>query len=394
MLESLAPDRLMQYMRVLCKEIGPRPPGSEQEKRAAEYVRRVLWALDVKDVEEQHFKTHRTIGALVLPALLLGLVGFIVGGLGGRRAKLLGGLAALGAAYTTRNTLLARQPLYQGLFARAESRNVIALIPPRGETRRRLYLIGHLDTNKQRFSAPLIFPALMKPFATLSMLFGILAAVEMLVNGLRNKRGFSTSHALAMLTTGQAAVMAGYDEAQPYIEGANDNATAVAVLLGVAEQLRETPLEHTEVALLFTGSEETICTGMEHYLRAYRPPTDNTYWIDLEMVGTGNICYVTKHGISHLTEYHPSPDMLPIAARAAIKHPALAIAGKDMIILEEVASLVRRGYKAICIAGYDQEGYLPNWHRLTDTLERIDPETLSRAARYTWAVMQEVDALP
>ena len=64
-----------------------------------------------------------------------------------------------------------------------------------------------------------------------------------------------------------------------------------------------------------------------------------------------------------------------------------------MLILEEVANLRRRGYKAICIAGYDEKGFLPNWHRLSDNLDNIEPETLGRAARYTWALMQELDGM-
>jgi hypothetical protein len=64
-----------------------------------------------------------------------------------------------------------------------------------------------------------------------------------------------------------------------------------------------------------------------------------------------------------------------------------------MLILEEVASVRRRGYHGLCIAGYDKNGYLPNWHRVTDVLENIEPPTLERAARYIWALMQEIDQM-
>jgi tRNA A37 methylthiotransferase MiaB len=64
-----------------------------------------------------------------------------------------------------------------------------------------------------------------------------------------------------------------------------------------------------------------------------------------------------------------------------------------MIIVEEVANLRNRGYKAICLAGYNTKGYLPNWHRLSDNLENIDPQTLSRANRFTLALLREIDIL-
>ncbi len=61
--------------------------------------------------------------------------------------------------------------------------------------------------------------------------------------------------------------------------------------------------------------------------------------------------------------------------------------------MEESANLSRWGYECICIAGYNAQGFLPNWHRLSDTLEHIEPETLGRAARFTWEMMQQIDKL-
>lgn len=179
----------------------------------------------------------------------------------------------------------------------------------------------------------------------------------------------------------------------PHIEGANDNATAVSVLLGVAAALREAPLQHTEVTLLFTGCEEVGCYGLQAYLKDYAPSKHRSYFLDLEMVGAGNIAYVTKHGVSAFNDYRPSPIMAAAAGKAAQKHPTLNVCGRDMVIVEEVAPLVREGYHALCIAGYNAEGYLPNWHRETDQLDRIEPGTLARAAQYTWAVMAEIDTL-
>lgn len=228
---------------------------------------------------------------------------------------------------------------------------------------------------------------------TLSITLAALTGLAALVDAARCRRRPSPLQGIAGPTALLGLIMFIRDELQPHIEGANDNATAVSILLGMAEALREHPLEHTEVTLLFTGCEEVACVGMENFLRQYAPPLQNTYWIDLEMVGTGNLCYVTRHGMSYLTEYIPSPGMVEIAAQTALAHPDLRVIGKDMLIMEEIANLSRRGYECICIAGYNAEGFLPNWHRLSDNLEHIEPETLGRAAAYTWAMMQQIDGL-
>ncbi len=188
------------------------------------------------------------------------------------------------------------------------------------------------------------------------------------------------------------ALLLAADEFQPTIEGANDNATAASVLLGIGETLKDSPLDNADVTLLFTGCEEVGNHGMIAYLDKHEPPKDGTLWIDIEMVGTGNIAYATKHGISYLTEYRPGAGILSHAERAAKENPDLRVTGRDMLILEEVSPLRYRGYDALCVVGYDGEGYLPHWHRVSDDLEHIESETLSRAARYVYAMLKTIDA--
>jgi putative aminopeptidase FrvX len=184
-----------------------------------------------------------------------------------------------------------------------------------------------------------------------------------------------------------------FDETQPHVEGANDNATAVSVLLGIAETLTTQPLQNTDVVLLFTGCEEVGCVGLARYLKNAGPPVEDTFWIDIEMVGTGHLCYVTQHGISYFSGYQPHPRMVALADKVARHNPELGFRGRQMTMLEEVATLRKHDYQAICLAGYGENGMLANWHRLSDTLENIEPDTLSRAACYTWKLMQEIDQL-
>ncbi len=66
--------------------------------------------------------------------------------------------------------------------------------------------------------------------------------------------------------------------------------------------------------------------------------------------------------------------VVPITAMAALAS-FFGFTGKEIVMLEEVANLVRRGYKAICPAGYDEQSSLPNWCRLSDRLENIEPDT-------------------
>ncbi len=387
---SLQSDRLMTHMKVFCKEIGPRPSASAKERQAADYVRRVLDSLGIKGVQEQPFKSWTSLGWIALPALLMGVLAAPIGYVGGAWGKIIGGLLLLAMDAVMIGFALAVPPFFEPLIAWGKSQNVIARFAPSKEARRKIFLIGHLDTNKQRFMSPPPQPAILKPNAVFLYSTAIIGGVTLLIQGMMNWEIVWWQWLLTAIFAFSCLSM-GYDETQPHIEGANDNATAATILLGMAEALKAQPLQNAEVTLLFTGCEEVPCAGIENYLRAFAPPKENTYWIDLEMVGTGNLCYITKHGVSYVTEYRPTPEMVKFAKAASLKNPDLKVIGKDMLILEELASVRRRGYHGICIAGYDKKGYLPNWHRVTDVLENIEPPTLQRAAHYTWALMQEID---
>ncbi len=382
----------MEHMRAICKDIGPRPSTSEQERRAADYVEDRLRKSGITDIQRQTFKSQNSAGWIMLISFALGLLATLLASTTAWWATATSFVLFTGSACLFRQLILVRPTLLQKAISRWTSQNVIATIPAKSKARQTIYLIGHLDSQKQRFQFPPSFSRIMKAQTSLPIVVGALGAISVLAKALSGYEGnpWWLWPIGAAYLWGLVSVL--YDETQPHVEGANDNATAVSLLLGIARAAKEQPLQRTDIVLLFTGCEEVGCTGMENYLQQFAPPGDSTFWIDIEMVGTGNLCYVTKHGISYLTPYAPDGEMVQLASRVAQALPDLGVKGKDMVILEEVATLRNKGYRAICIAGYNEKGVLPNWHRVSDTLENIEPETLSKAARYTWELMQEIDA--
>ena len=384
-------ESLTTHMRAISKGIGPRPSTSDKEKQAANYVEDTLRELGLSDIHRQSFKSQNSAGWTTIPSFLIGFVAVILALFGGQWGKLIGGVFLLVSAHTFRQSALVISPFYSKLIKRWTSQNVIAKIAAKAQAQQTIYLVGHLDSQKQRFQFPPSIPEIMKTQSSLPIALGAFGGILSLIVAFSAPE--SQSWWLWFMGAAYSwGVLGGlYDEFQPYVEGANDNTTAISLLLSTAEALKDNPLEHTDVILLFTGCEEVGCVGMESYLQEYAPSRENTFWIDIEMVGTGNLCYVTKHGISYLSTYTPHPRMVALAEEAAQEHPKLGVKGKDMVIVEEVANLSRRGYKALCLAGYNEKGILPNWHRLSDKLENIEAETLSRAAHYTWALMQKID---
>ena len=119
--KSLQAERLMTHMRALCSEIGPRPPTSEQERQAAEYVKGTLAELGIQSVQQQPFQSQDSIGWISIPATLAAALGVPVAVLGGRASKTIGGLLLLGGTYTIRQVFRVRPPVFQALIARGSS---------------------------------------------------------------------------------------------------------------------------------------------------------------------------------------------------------------------------------------------------------------------------------
>jgi hypothetical protein len=381
----------MTHMQALCKDIGPRPSTSDKERQAADYVESVLRQLGFAGIQRQPFRSPNSAGLVTVSAFAAGLLGVGLALAAGGWGKLFGGLLLLVSATVFRQGILVEPTFFEKLISRWPSQNVIAKIPAAEQPHQTIYLVGHLDSQKQRFQFPPSPHWIMKAQTSLPIVAGLLGGLALLLElGLGNA---SPSWWLWLVGAGFLYGLVGalYDEFQPHVEGANDNATAVSLLLGTAEALRGCPLSQTEVILLFTGCEEVGCVGMEHFLREFSPSGENTFWIDIEMVGAGNLCYVTRHGISYLSGYQPHPRMVALADKVAHDNPELGFTGRAMTMLEEVATLRKHGYQAICLAGYDKNGMLANWHRLSDRLENIQPEVLGRAAGFSWELLQEID---
>lgn len=385
-----AAEVLLRHVRALADEIGPRPAGHPEEWRARQYIRRVLAELNYADVETLHFPAPDTWGYAMIGPLLLGLAGNALGK--SRPARLLGGIAALSGAYLLWDaTRIGKQPL-TALAPRRTSATLIVRIPPTDTPRRKLVLLAHTDSNKHRTS---FSPQLKKGLlgATTLGLGALLGnGLAQLAGAFGAGKGAERFRRASALTLGAAAALELFDEQGGYVDGASDNASAVACVLGIAARLKETPLTHTEVWLAFTGAEEVGCMGAHALLDAYGDALRDAWFLDFEMVGARDIAYVTRHsGFSLLSAYTPDAASLAWAEETARRYPEMQVAGREMVIGEEIGALRRRGYRGLCLSGVGPDGWLENWHQYADNTKNLVPAGLEKAARFGWAMMQALD---
>lgn len=386
--DSLAAHNLMQHVTALADVIGPRPAGKQAEMQAREYVVHALRDAGIGGpLDEQRFLTPDSWGyGLMIPTALA-----LAGNFLPKRYRWLGGLLSLFGVYALHQVTTGRKQPLTFLAPRDESGNIVAKIPAQGkaigEAKHRVVLIGHLDSNKHRgtFTPSPIARDSMRAYMAAGM--GTVA-----LNGIAQLLGIGWLRWLTALGTGVALQRLVADEQGPFIPGANDNATAVACLLGIGAHLREHPLENTEVWLAFTGAEEIGSVGMHALLDTYHEDLARAWFIDFEMVGAGRLAWVTEHSsLSPVGTYRPDTDSLVLAAETAQKHPEFNATGVSMMMIEEVGALRSRGFRGICLVGVGEDGWLVNWHQHSDVSANIDPAKIENAARFGLAMLHTLD---
>ena len=325
------PPALSEHVHYLSSTIGPRGTGTPAEQQAADYAAGCLaqWGIPM---ERLTCRTIQTMNHYPLAINAMGLAAFCLYPLGGGWTRWAAAVRAL---------------------------------------------LAHLDSNKCR----LIWkPERLKTLEPLTY--------TTLLGDRWGAWGLSLVPGLYMLAIGATLIL---DDFTPYSPGANDNASSVGVVLDLAQELSQAPLQRTRLWLAFTGAEETDHFGLRSVLAAHPHELRQALFIDLEGVGGGDLIYVTRHGIG--LHYTPDPALVSLAAQVCRDTPGLeGIGGAQMTVSEEVSTLTHLGYRALCIAGLDRATHgLTRWRLRSDTYENLNLETLAKARQFVKAMVIAID---
>jgi Peptidase family M28 len=367
------------------------------EQQAAEYTQAQLKSLGIEDVHMQPFIGLRSIWLFFALAFGLALVGhaafwFLRNPLGDVPALVIS-LVAFGlSGYLLWCKFTFRDYPLRTTIPHASSQNVIAVIPPTGEARKRLVLVGHLDSHRAVFWFANDFLLRLFAISSFVTIYSVYLAIPL--------------YALAVLTHWQVFAWLGLflavfhflgwftgvtADLGQYSPGANDNASAVGTMLALAERLKAQPLQNTETWLAFTGCEESGCDGMLALLKEHGKMLKEALFVDFELVGIGDcLSYVSKEGNLRRRSIPPEVEALvqevgkPFGLHSASTPPIGAFT--------EGGTLWELGFKAVCVSAHHQGSpFLPEWHRLTDTPDRLQVNTLERVHSFTWDLLQRFD---
>jgi hypothetical protein len=362
-----------------------RPSASEGERRAADWIRGEFEGLGVPArVEEES-----AVGSMPLPLGLLSAAG-VLAGLGGRRTAPLGLAAAAGIV----DDVSGGPHLFRRLLRHRSTWNVTATAgDPEAEDT--IVFVAHHDAaNGGLIFRPELtrlvadaFPAWYERQTTSPQVMRLVAAGPALaalgaLSGVRPLRQLglvlAAGSALAFFDIGTRTV----------VPGANDNLTAVAVLLELARLLRDDPVRGVRVLLVSTGSEESFMEGMRGWVRRHGPGLDpaRTRVVVLETLGSPELILLEGEGMIWMNDYDAEVRDFVAAAAEAAGEPLRR--GLRLGFATDALTALRGGLRAATLASCDEYKLPVNYHSQRDIPRNVNYETVAAATRVAEAAIR------
>ncbi len=389
----------LQVIRELCS-FEDRLAGSDAERRAGNWLaERLRQAGRRVEVEPTH--VHPQFALAQAAHCLLGFAGSLIA-----IVSAPAGLAIVAVtAVSMYLDLNARGYLLRRLFFRRASQNLFS--PGRGaDAPARVVLCANYDAPR---TGPFFRPRTIARFARLDrvsplplgpfriLFWSLIALLPILGARLADPDStfISAAQLVPTLILLVGILMLVNQELSDPVPGANDNASGVATVLSIADELASHPPENLDVGILLIGGGECLMEGTRSFLRAHRKQLDRqtTYFLNVEAAGRGEVRYLVGEG-----------PVVSFAMDRRVVELCDAIASADAAGQRPSAHPLRWGFATdalpirlarfpcTTITTIEPDALLPaSYHRLDDVPGRIDPGSLDRVQAFALDLVQAVD---
>lgn len=382
----------MNHVRYLAETIGPRGSTTSQEEEAAKYAFQVLRQIGLEPVID-HFLSARSFWfpyILYAGLLLVSETLFLTAGRWGGILAL--SLSSLGLVSVLLELAFRSNPL-RWMLPKGQSQNVWARLLARKEIKEQVVLLGHLDSPR----TPLVFSTdkwvrlvvILVPLGLISSVLLLVIFAIGIIDGSLLWRYISFPLGLIVLGLFLLTIQA---ELSPYTRGANDNASGAGVVLSLAQRLKEKPLTNTAVWTVLTGCEEVGCYGADAFAMSHGNELGNAIWIAVDLVGgVGAVpTYITRE--TFLLTTRSDPELITLAESVVKDFPELEVRPHAASgAYSEGVIGGKHGFRVLTLVSFRPDGIVPEWHRITDIVENIDPLLIERNETFLWEILHAID---
>jgi len=377
--------------------LGHRGSASAREARAAVYLADELRSAGF-DVDTERFSGCGSLGARLLVHVVVAALGACLLPVAPWAAALLGlvALTSLVLEQGSRGALLSR------FLINKPSANVVARITPLdGAVHRRVLVMGHYDTQRTgliwrggltKHVAALLDRA---PVVVKSPLFPVaLAMAAQIVLGL----AALVWPAAPAVTVGTRVVLLVHIIAGALlaewmvgrsVPGASDNATGTAAAMELAETWRRRPVPGVELVVLLTGCEETGCLGSTAWAQAHLDElrATPTAFLNLDTFGYGSPRFLgVEHALSGLPVRYPA-EVVALCDEVAQDRGLTDAGPRTLPVATDGLPFLARGIPGASVLCFEDHGYMPNYHQLSDTADNLDFGVAWEAIEYCRALL-------
>jgi hypothetical protein len=382
-IESQSTERLVDSPFAIAAQIvetiGPRPPGSIGEAKTAAFLDARLRQSGLRLSAESYHASHPPdYDGIVYGVLAIaGVIGFYWTPL----------VAILVFAACCGVTVLTLWYDTAFLNRRILSQNVIATRAAEGVMRWRLVVLAPLCSPPAVGRGALALGAGLTGrigrtlAATLLLALGIAAAAPLSFEVRLWLWYAQAAPAVALLVQGIAALVV---QRAPATPGAISYAGALATLICAAAHLRN--LQHTELWMVGVGAGSAA--GIDDLLRRYPFEPQQTLFVGLDGIGSGELCYLAAEGA--LRPQQADPLLLHLAAHVVDSGQAAA-RPRAYRGITLAGMLRRRGLRTLGIASLDQYGRIPYRNERDDDISRLDAAHLDNSVRLIVGLARSID---
>ena len=381
----------MKAMNILNQLAGlpHRGATTEEEKQAAELLKQNLMAQNIPAKLESFMARSSYSWEVILFSATM-IIGLLISPF---LSKLGTAIVLLGFWSYARH-FMGRSTIFTPIIPKKKSQNVVAEIPAMQVSDKNIILMAHYDSAR---ASSVFAPNMVKNFRQSFLLNTYVGFFSIIWAYMGDYWGLSfwfkfVCIGLSIVHLINIIIHIHRETFHNFVPGINDNASGVAAVFAVVEDLKKIPLQNTNVWIVFTACEEAGIQGAKAFYHKHWPdlPADKTAVINLDNIGSGNLHFVTGEGMllyynfdesiihvcEELTKQTKYSDVKPLEYRRAYF---------DTLVFTQ------HDYPCTTLIALDDNGHIPNWHWYTDTIDNINEKVINHATDFAIDMVRLID---
>ena len=384
--------KMKSFIEEICSTIGPRSPTSSAEAEAATFLQKKFEQYGETKIERFTCHPGAYRAAFRWPLLFYILAVILYWFL-----PVASFLILIFAVVVFVGNTMYNKEIIDVFFPEKQSTNVICKFKPGGKTENLVIINGHHDSNWE-------FPLLKKypngisffmgaHFAFVALLMLILI-VKFALAAFSISFGYEIDLVLVVIFAAFIPL-----EIYTYINvisdkpvmGANDNLSALAVCLGVADHLSnpENLPKNTEVWLCSFGCEEIGIRGAKRFVATHYNEVKDASVINLDIVGgkDDQLYIVTKEEAI----VSKSSEEMVEALEKISKDLSIKVGNGPAVFFTNSMAFATKGIKSVSVSSTYQDGLTRYYHTRKDTPDKLDYDVMEDCLNICLEYIKRVD---